>query len=138
MNSINWSTTSYKSPYTTEQLGISAKKETEKDPNSIIQIKASLPKDFALDVEKIAVREITENIKQAVQKAIFKKSYNSAYYSSPSDYDLQPWVVEYIKEVIQENKDEIIEKAAVQLADHMRRSKIVREKFGEMIEEEMK
>ena len=135
---MNWNTTSYKSPYTTEQLGVSAKKQEERDPNSTIQIQAQLPKDFALDVEKIAVREITENIKQSVQKAIFKKSYNSAYYSSPSNYDLQDWVVEYIKEVIQENKDEIIKEASTKLADHMRRSKVVREKFGEMLEEEMK
>ena len=135
---MKFPTTTYTGPYTADLLSVSAKKQEDRDPNSVIQIQAQLPKNFALDVEKIAIREITENIKQSVQKAIFKKSYNSAYYSSPSNYDLQDWVVDYIKEVIQENKDEIIKEASTKLADHMRRSKVVREKFGEMLEEEMK
>lgn len=104
-----------------------------------IEIKAKLPKNLADLIERAALREIVDEIKLMVKKKMFKKTYRSSYYSSSAgDDELNEWVMNYIKEVIADNKDEIIEQASKQLADHMRRSKVVREKFSNMLEEEQK
>ena len=53
-------------------------------------------------------------------------------------YGFQPWIENLIKAAILEYKDEIIDKAARLLADSMRRSAKVREKYHEYLEEDMK
>lgn len=104
-----------------------------------IEVKAKLPKNLADLIERAALREIVDEIKLLVKKKMFKRTYRSSYYGSSSGDDvLNDWVMDYIKEVIQDNKDEIIAQASKQLADHMRKSKVVREKFANMLEEEMK
>lgn len=103
-----------------------------------IEIKAKLPKNLADLIERAALREIIDEIKLLVKKKMFKRTYRSSYYSSSAgDDELSEWVMNYIKEVIADYKDDIIEQASKQLADHMRRSKVVREKFSNMLEEEM-
>lgn len=110
----------------------------EEEGFGTVEIKTTLPKDLAAYIEKTALREIVDDIKRSVKRAIFKKKYRGSYYgSSSASEELDEWVMNYVKEVIAENKDEIIHQAAIQLADHMRRSKLVREKFGDMMEEEL-
>ena len=53
-------------------------------------------------------------------------------------YGFKPWAEDLIKKAMLEYKDEIIDKAARLLADSMRRSAKVREKYHEYLEEDMK
>lgn len=91
------------------------------------------------DLEFYVQRELVEETKKDIKKVLFKERPGyTRYYSQPTKSDLNDWIVEVVKETIAEHKDEIIQAAARELADSMRRSSKVREKFGELLEEEMK
>lgn len=89
-------------------------------------------------IADVVERKVTDEMKANVYDLIMKKtSYYNPRYSDAKKYNLQDWVVEEIKNVILENKEEIIQAAAEKLADSMRRSKPVRERFCDILEEEM-
>ena len=103
-----------------------------------IQITASingtvLAKYISEQAEKLLVDEL----KAQAKKILFNRYYNSGY--SPSDpgrMDLTEWIRDEIKEVLKESREEIIKAAARELADSMRRSKPVRERFCDELGEE--
>ena len=104
--------------------------------NSTISVTATLDSSTASTITQAAEREIIEEVKKAVRSHIFRKSY---YAVSDDDRKLQDWIGKMIKEeFLEPNKDLIIARAAEILADSMRRSKIVREKFSDILEEELK
>ena len=69
---------------------------------------------------------------------IRKEIFRIAAFNTYDTYGFKPWAEDLIKECILEYKDEIIDKAAKLLADSMRRSAKVREKYHEYLEEDMK
>ena len=110
-------------------------KET-KSNSHMLQISIDLDGDvLKKTIEQRAEKEIIEETKKQIKEAIFKPTYSYSY--SPSKGNLDDWIINYIKEVIQENKDQIIEAAARDLADSMRRSKPVRERFCDYLQEEL-
>ena len=107
-----------------------------KESESKMQISINLDGDaLKKTIEQRAEKEIIEETKKQIKEAIFKPSYSYSYSSSKGN--LEDWIINYIKEVIQENKDQIIEAAARDLADSMRRSKPVRERFCDYLQEEL-
>lgn len=125
-----WNNTDYWSRRTAPQT-----KETKSDSH-MLQISIDLDGDvLKKTIEQRAEKEIIEETKKQIKEAIFKPTYSYSY--SPSKGNLNDWIVEYIKSVIQENKDQIITAAAQELADSMRRSKPVRERFCDYLQEEL-
>lgn len=88
------------------------------------------------DIDERVRKEVVDEIKKEVKKTIFEER-NYYYGTTPTKRELNPWIVEEIKTVIHEYKDEIIQQAAKELADSMRRSKPVRERFCDILEEEV-
>lgn len=81
------------------------------------------------NLEESAVNQITDNIQDDVEKAMFNHRY-SYNYRQRTDVDKdspKEWVVNIVKEVIEANKDQIIGCAIEELTKNMMRSKIVRE-----------
>lgn len=125
-----WNNTDYWSRKAAPQT-----KETKSDSH-MLQISIDLDGDvLKKTIEQRAEKEIIEETKKQIKEAIFKPTYSYSY--SPSKGNLDDWIVEYIKSVIQESKDQIIEAAARDLADSMRRSKPVRERFCDYLQEEL-
>lgn len=95
-----------------------------------------LAKEIAENAEKRIVDEITN----VARKLIFVNRYYNTHYSydQANEYDLKDWITDAIKEAVNDSKDQIVERAAEKLADSMRRSKPVRERFCELLEEETK
>lgn len=93
--------------------------------------------ELAASIERQAKKELVDEFKAVAKELILKKTYMSIGYASSSPYELKEWVMEAVKEEIHNNRDLIIEMAAAKLADSMRRSKPVREKFGELLEDEL-
>lgn len=91
--------------------------------------------ELAKLISDYAKRELVEEMKKEVKQILYNKRYNSGY--SPSKIELQTWIIDEIKDVIRDNKEEIIMTAARELADSMRRSKPVRERFCDELEEEL-
>lgn len=81
------------------------------------------------NLEESAVKQITKNIQADVEKAMFNSRYSYGYgQSSEVDKDSpKEWVVDMVKDVIEVNKDQIIECAITELTKNMMRSKTVRE-----------
>lgn len=111
---------------------------------SSITITANVDGTFMTDqIVKETTEIIVKYFEQAAMDLILKNHYYNTKYSSnvyrdSSQYDLKDWVQDMIKEAIESNKDLIIEMAAAKLADSMRRSKPVREKFCDLLEQELK
>lgn len=111
---------------------------------SSITITANIDGTFLTNqITKEATEIIVKDFEQAAKDLILKNHYYNTRYSSnvyrdSSQYDLKDWVQDMIKEAIESNKDLIIEMAAAKLADSMRRSKPVREKFCDLLEQELK
>lgn len=101
-----------------------------------LSIEMKLPDDLVSKITNAATAVAIEEIRLRVKENILQKS-NSWKHTSDEDRQLQDWVIELVKETISDNRDVIIEKAATNLADSMRRSKLVREKFGDLLEEEL-
>ena len=82
-------------------------------------------------VTESAEKQITESIKKDVERAIFFKGWNS-----PSVDKNKPkeWVKDMVKEVIEANKDQIIEAAVAELAKNMAKTKAVKEAMAKVVE----
>ena len=81
------------------------------------------------NLEESAVNQITKNIQADVETAMFNSRYSYGY-RQQTDVDKdspKEWVVEMVKDVIDANKDQIIECAITELTKNMMRSKTVRE-----------
>ena len=122
-----------------------AKKEEPEKPRQLeitdnkIQITASIDGTvLAKVISDQAERELVDSLKDYVRKTLYTRYYNTRYSSlDPGLSDLNSWIVDEIKDILKENKDEIIKSAAHELADSMRRSKPVREKFCDELGEEL-
>lgn len=109
-----------------------------------INISMDIPNDLVERIVNQAESSAISKIQQLVKNKILKSKYSFAYIyggmhttkPDAEDYDpLQDWVKDMVKELLEDNKDLIIEKAAHELAMSMSRSKTVREKFTDQLEE---
>lgn len=96
-----------------------------------ISIEMAIPNNLIRNISETASKEAIAEIKKQVESAIFK---GKTYYGESK---FQEWAVDIFKEYLNENKNEIIKEAAHQLAESMKRSKTVREKFGDLLEAEI-
>lgn len=98
-----------------------------------------LPNQIVKEATDILVKEFEQAAKDLIlKKRYFNTIYSPLSYDQTGQYDLKDWVMEAIKESIESQKDLIIEMAAAKLADSMRRSKPIREKFCDLLEQELK
>lgn len=98
-----------------------------------------LPNQIVKEATDILVKEFEQAAKDLIlKKRYFNTIYSPLSYDQTGQYDLKDWVMEAIKESIESQKDLIVEMAAAKLADSMRRSKPVREKFCDLLEQELK
>lgn len=113
--------------------------DVENSGSDRVTISMGIDPGLAERIADAVERKVTDEMKANVYDLIIKKTsyYGRPRYSDAKKYNLQDWVVEEIKNVILENKEEIIQAAAEKLADSMRRSKPVRERFCDILEEEM-
>ena len=104
-----------------------------------ITIQCDIPNDIMAQIGKKAEEEMIKEIKRQVKNHML--AHRSSYYYSQSDAKdsdpLNDWVSDLVKESIAENKNLIIEKAAHELAQSMSRSKIIRERFADKLEENL-
>ena len=89
----------------------------------IVQIAVSVDDDAIVRIitEK-AAKEITEELKQQVTDKLFQPSYYSRH-ANPDRDRLSDFTRKLVGELLEENKDTIIEKAADNLADRLARTK---------------
>lgn len=85
-------------------------------------------------IEKQVHKEVVNNITNEVKKIIFKTSYRNIIDENDSE-PLRKIVELHTKEILNDNKDKIIEMAASKLADSLKRSKAVKEVVGHVLEE---
>lgn len=122
-----------------------SKVEEPEEPNSSeftenkIQITAAIDGTIlAAYISEQAEKLLVDELRAQAKKILFNRYYNSRYSSSdPGRIDLTEWIRDEIKEIFRENREEIIKAAARELADSMRRSKPVRERFCDELEEEL-
>ena len=94
-----------------------------------------LEEQIAKVVEDRLFGEFTKNARDIIMK---DKYYNArTRYSDTTKSDLKDWVVDIFKEFMVENREEIIQAAAKELAKSMQRSKPVRERFCDILGEEL-
>ena len=95
---------------------------------------------FAIGIDDEAIRnrvtdsaekQITESIKKDVEGNIFCKEWNS---NNVDKNNPKEWVKDMVKEVIEANKDQIIEAAVVELAKNMAKTKAVKEAIAKVVE----
>lgn len=96
-----------------------------------ISIEMAIPSSLIRNISETASKEAIAEIKKQVESEIFKRT---TYFGESK---FQDWAADIFREYLNENKDEILKEAAHQLADSMRRSKTVREKFGDLLEAEV-
>lgn len=82
-------------------------------------------------VTQSAEKQITESIKKDVEGTIFCKGWPSGNIDKNSP---QEWVKDMVKEVIDANKDQIIEAAVAELAKNMAKTKAVKEAIAKVVE----
>ncbi len=118
---------------------VPAEYDLEDEARDQVTISMGLDPKLAEHIADAVERKVTDEMKANVYDLIIKKTsyYGRPRYSDAKKYNLQDWVVEEIKNAILENKEEIIQAAAEKLADSMRRSKPVRERFCDILEEEL-
>ena len=113
--------------------------EYEFSHNNSIAIQCDIPDDLITHISKQAEEEMIKEIKRQVKNHMLV--HQSSYYYSPRDArdsdPLNDWVSDLVKETVAESKDLIIEKAAHELAQSMSRSKIVRERFADKLEDNL-
>ncbi len=96
-----------------------------------LSIEMAIPDNLIRNISETAGKEIIAEIKMQVESEIFKRK---THYGESR---FQEWAADIFKEFLNENKEIIIKEAAHQLADSMRRSKTVRERFGDLLEAEI-
>lgn len=79
-------------------------------------------------VLKSAVKEITKELAKKVEKIIYKRD-------TWSGDDLSHAVCDEIKNFMEVNREDIIDRAATKLADSLKRTKAVKDKIGEVLAE---
>ena len=79
-----------------------------------------------------AEKQITKNIQTDVEHIIFNSGWktNGVDKNSPKE-----WVMDLVKDVIEANKDQIIEAAVVELAKNMAKTKAVKEAIAKVVED---
>ena len=110
-----------------------AKKTEPKEPTdgNKLSIEMAIPDSLIQNISETASKEAVVGIKKQVESEIFKRT---TYFGESKFHD---WAADIFREYLNENKDLIIKEAAHQLADSMRRSKTVRERFGDLLEAEI-
>lgn len=93
-----------------------------------MSIEMAIPDSLIRNISEAASKEAIAGIKKQVESEIFKRT---TYFGESKFHD---WAADIFREYLNENKDLIVKEAAHQLADSMRRSKTVREKFGDLLE----
>ena len=96
-----------------------------------ISIEMAIPNNLIRNISETASKEAIVEIKKQVESEIFKRT---TYFGESK---FQDWAADIFKEFLNENKEIIIKEAAHQLSDSMKRSKTVREKFGDLLEAEI-
>lgn len=96
-----------------------------------MSIEMAIPDSLIRNISETASKEAVAEIKAQVKAETFKRT---TYFGESK---FQEWAVDIFKEFLNENKNEIIKEAAHQLAESMKRSKTVREKFGDLLEAEI-
>lgn len=93
-------------------------------------------KKIANSIENQVHKEVVDNITEEVKKIIFEKNWK--YYNKPYDESnsspLRKIVEDRVSEVLEENKDVIINGAIKMLADKLLRTKQVKEAVGKLVE----
>lgn len=79
-----------------------------------------------------AEKEIMATLTNDIRRHIFDKNY----YGQPDEKFLSYWVKERVDKILSDSKTEIIELAAVHLADKLSRTKAVKEKVNEVLKGE--
>ena len=80
-----------------------------------------------------AEKQITDSIQNDVEKMIFNPEWRSGKIDTNSPKE---WVKDMVKDVIEANKDQIIEAAVVELAKNMAKTKAVKEAMAKVVENE--
>lgn len=95
---------------------------------------------FAIGIDDEAIRnritdaaekQITESIQKDVEKTIFNPGWRSGEIDKKSPKN---WVTDMVKNVIEANKDQIIEAAVAELAKNMVKTKAVKEAIAKVVE----
>lgn len=118
-------------------MNISGFNTPESTENRIVIAADLNDKELTNKIYNAALKQLVDEFKMRTKELLLKKKYYGSYGSPNCQQDLQDWIVDAIKEEIHENRDLIVEMAAAKLADSMRRSKPIRDKFGELLEEEL-
>lgn len=109
-----------------------------------ISIVMDIPADMIEHISGRAENETVAEIKRLAKNKLLEARCSYSYINggirdtrndAVSADPLQDWVKDMVKELLNENKDLIIEKAAHELAMSMSRSKTVRDKFADRLEE---
>ena len=80
--------------------------------------------------ENQLIGEIKKEVHSNIEHEIFE--FDRSWYSDKNKKTgLQDWVEKLVNDLLEQNKEQIIEMAAVKLADKMSRSKIIRETMTE-------
>lgn len=82
-------------------------------------------------VTDAAEKQIIASIQNDVEKTIFNSGWNTGKVDKNSPKE---WVKDAVKDVIEANKDQIIEAAVVELAKNMMKTKAVKEAIAEVVE----
>lgn len=85
-------------------------------------------------IEEQVHKQVVDNITNEVKKIIFSKNYYDVINENDSE-PLKKIVELYTREILNDNKDKIIEMAANKLVDSLKRSKVVKEVVGHVLEE---
>ena len=96
-----------------------------------ISIEMAIPNSLIRNISETASKEAIAEIKKQVENEIFKRTTHFG------ESKFQDWAADIFREYLNENKDLIVKEAAHQLADSMRRSKTVRERFGDLLEDDI-
>jgi hypothetical protein len=96
---------------------------------------------FAIGIDDEAIRnritesaekQITDSIQKDVERVIFNSGWNTGKVDKNSPKE---WVKDMVKDVIEANKDKIIEAAVVELAKNMAKTKSVKEAIAKVVED---
>ena len=99
-----------------------------------LNIHMNLPKTLVFDISENTKKIAEEEIKKLVRDRILKPSYY--WQSSDNERPFQDWVKDLVKEQLNKDREIIIEKAAHEFAVSMKKSKIMRDKFANLFDEE--
>lgn len=82
-------------------------------------------------IARSAEKQIIENIQANVEHIIFNSGWNTNRVDKNAPKE---WVKDMVKDVIEANKDQIIEAAVVELAKNMAKTKAVKEAMAKVVE----